>query len=183
MTATYLTATIDGNDFDVYADVAIADIYLSAEPSAATYRAADADTKARWAVSATRILNRQPWPGTKENDEQALVFGRTGTGWSGYVDGTIPQWLIDASCEMINALANGYDQNVPTTENSVKRQKAGSVEIEYFRGVGGDGTRFPLSVWELIAPYLSSDSGIAGSYSSGTCGESAFGCDYSPQNL
>lgn len=172
MSATYNVVDIGGNSYEVFADVATADLYLAAESTAAKYRAADAETKAMWAVSATRILNRQNWAGSKTDPDQALAFPRTGI--SGVDEETIPQGIIDAACEMMNQMANGYDPaNTQNTSNTVKRQKAGSVEIEYFRGVEGVGYRFPLPVWELIRQFIGGSS-IAGALASGVCGDSKF---------
>lgn len=154
-----------GNDtFYSWADLDTATTYLEADPgdAANAFRAlVDDNARGRYLVSATRILARQPWP-------------------AGVIVDPLPDPLVDAAIELAAAMAGGYDaaNQQSTTATSTKREKAGSVEIEYFYDGGSDaGLRFPLPVWELISPFLAgagSSSGFGGSKSSGTCGRSAF---------
>lgn len=173
MSATYNVVSIGGTEYEVLADLATANAYLAAEPSADLWREADEDANSRALVSATRILNRQPWTGEKTDPDQALAFPRDG-------DEAIPQDIVDACCELANAIRNGYDAaNLASTASNLKRQKAGSVEQEFFAPGIDEGTRLPLPVMELIGPYLgSAGEGIAGGYASGTCGTDAFADDY-----
>jgi hypothetical protein len=166
------TVTIATVDYEVYADIETADAYLAADFGASLWRAeADEDQKARALVTATRILDRQLWPGQKEDPDQALAWPRTGTGISGVEDDEIPQPIIDASiilAKLIHAGSKVDDQ--ATTDTGIKRQKAGSVEIEYFIPTT-DPSRLPVAVMELIGPFLGG-AGFAGSIASGTgaCG-------------
>lgn len=165
------TVTIDTADFEVYADIETADAYLAGDFGAALWRAeADEDQKSRALVTSTRILNRLRWAGTMEDPDQLLAWPRTGTGIDGVVDDEIPQPIIDASivlAKLIHAGSKVDDQ--ATTATGIKRQKAGSVEIEYFIPTT-DPQRLPTAVLELIARYLAGAQGLAGSIASGVCG-------------
>lgn len=176
MSTTYLTVTISGHEYEVYADLPTADAYLAAEPSAALWRTGDEDANGRADVSATRILNRMQWPGEKTDPAQALAWPRKNTGLADVDDDTIPQAIIDGSIELANAIRNGYDaaNQTSTTASNVKRQKAGSVEIEYFSPDSDAAMRLPLPVTELIGPYLAGAGGFGGSFATGTDGCSDF---------
>lgn len=179
MSATYLHVTIDGVEYDVYADIATADLYLNASTDAAAWRAADDDGKGRALVTATRVLDRMAYPGQKTDPDQALQWPRSNTGLAGVEDGVIPQQLIDACCELASQIANGVDvTNQQSTATGIKRQKAGSVEIEYFYGAGGIPLRLPLPVWELIRGLLGGDGAGGGARAFGTCGRSGIDRTY-----
>lgn len=155
------TVQIDSLPFTTYADLATADEYLEGDFSATTWRAntADDDNKSRALVTATRILNRMPWSADRD-------WPRPGT--DDTQTGTIPQDIIDASIVLANLIYNGSQvDNQATTATGIRRQKAGSVEVEYFFPTT-DPSRLPVAVQELIGPYLASVS--FGSLASGVCG-------------
>lgn len=156
MTATYNTVSIGGTEYEIYADVPTSDAYMAAEISAAATKWRDAtltdeDAKSRALVSATRLIDRQVWPGTKtEPDYQELAWPRTGTGITGVDPDIVPQQIIDASILLAAEINNGSSVvGSDSTDTRKKRQKAGSVEIEYFRDLDG-GKRFPTAVEELL---------------------------------
>lgn len=169
----YQAVEIDGKSYDAFASVDEADDYLAAEPGpdAEAWRAlgeAGADTKGRNLVGATRIIARQPLR------PDVLT-----------TDPIVPA-LREATILLAAAMANGYDAaNQASTASGIKRQKAGSVEQEFFYGAGGgangQGFRFPLAIWELIRGLIGGtaiDSGLGGSIASGTCGRSITEQDY-----
>jgi hypothetical protein len=164
------TVTITPTDFEVYADVDAADAYLAGDFGAALWRAETvADQKARALITSTRLLNRLVWAGTMEDPDQPLAWPRSGTGIDGVEDDVIPQPIIDASivlAKLIHAGSKVDDQS--TTATGIKRQKAGSVEIEYFIPTT-DPQRLPTAVLELVGPYLGGALGLAGSIASGVC--------------
>lgn len=163
MSATYEVVSLGGNEYEVFASLPTADIYLAAEPNADLWREADQEANGRADISATRILNRMRWAGEKTDADQALAFPRINTGVDGADEFTIPQAIIDGSIELANAIRNGYDAaNLASTASGVRRQKAGSVEIEYFASVSVDGLRLPLPVMELIGPYLAGEGALLG---------------------
>lgn len=172
------TVTINSIDYTVYGDLEDALEYLGADPNAATFRAATEEEQGRWLVGANRYLDRQPWLGEKEDEDQAQAFPRTGMGLSDIDDDEVPADIIYASYELASALANGF--NPATTSSaaqSTKRLKADTVEIEYFRGAEGSPYRFPIGIWELIRRYIQGPS-TATAYASGTCGDSITDRDY-----
>lgn len=142
-----------------YIDRADADTYFEDAIHAAPWTASSNDTKEDALVTATRMLDRQEWVGTKTNPLQALDWPRTGVTYS---DGTavdpltVPQFILDATCELALALiVNPSIQSSTNSGSNVKRLKAGSAEIEYFNSTSGAG-RFPTIVAELVNPYLAS---------------------------
>lgn len=166
--------------FAVYADVADADLYLSAALHAANWRAATDETKAMALVTATRILDRQRWKGDKTDDDQPLSWPRKSTGLAGVEDDVIPQAIIDASIEIASALVDGTDiQNEQNTSQKIQSLRAGSVALTFFRGAEGTANRFPLIVQELLSLYLIGGSGsFGGVITSGTDGESVTRNDF-----
>lgn len=176
------TVTINAIDYDVYADVTTADEFLAADFSATLWRAeTDDDQKARALVTATRLLDRMDWLGSKTDVDQALQWPRSDTGLDEVDPDEVPQAIIDGSIVLAKLIHAGskVDSSTTTTSN-VKRQKAGSVEIEYFFPFE-DGARLPTEVWELVSRYLSgSGSTLGGAIASGTCGESITCNDFRP---
>lgn len=169
------TITIDSTNYSVYASVATITAYLQADPVLGpVWEALSEASQKQYAVTATRTLDRQRWPGEKTEDSQTNAWPRTGTGIDGVEDDVVPQAIIDADCLLAGYMANGWTATTTTTASGIKRQKAGSVEIEYFAGgVTTSGTRFPLPVWELLLPYISGSS-ASSALSFGTSGTSAF---------
>jgi hypothetical protein len=108
-----------------------------------------------------RLLEKQRWAGDKDVSTQALAWPRSGTGITDVEDDVVPQRVIDAQCELADMIADGTDvEGTTNTAEKVKRLKAGSVEIENFRGAEGAAVRFPTQVHELLRDYLAS--GAAG---------------------
>lgn len=145
--------------YSAFADLDTADLYIAADATLAEpWSVLDDDGKGRNIVTATRILIRQPWKEAPSIDDP-------------------PAAVRDATCEFAGAIAAGYDLSTsPAASLQVRRQKAGSVEVEYFRNIDGPGYRpppLPLAVWELIKPLLKSadsEGGLALSIASGTDG-------------
>lgn len=186
MTATYNQVSIGSTDYNVYAAIATADEYLEAEVSAAATKWRDATqtdstAKARALVTATRLIDRQNWPGSKTDEYQELDWPRTGTGITDVEDDVVPQDIIDACILVAADTNNGVDvTGSASTDTRQKRLKAGSVEIEYFRDLSG-GTRFPTAIQELLAKYLAGGVSLAAlSLAYGADTTSDFEDDYSP---
>ncbi len=169
-----------GEFYYTYATIDQANLYLNASATATGWQALTSDVdKARYLVTATRTLDRQRWRGTKTDPVQPLAWPRTGTGITGVEDDVVPQPIIDASIEYAAALvedtASVTSQN---NEQTVASLKAGSAAISFFRGAGGEPTRFPFNIMELIGDYLAGSSGAVGVIASGTDGESVTNKDY-----
>lgn len=169
-----------GLDFEAYSSLAEADEYLAADFGATLWRAeTDDDAKNRAIVTAARILNRMEWLGDKTDPDQALAFPRDDMGLDDYDDGETPQEIIDASIILAKLIHAGQkiDDNA-TIASGIKRQKAGSVEIEYFLP-SEDSTRLPTAVHELIWKFLAgSASAIAATIAYGVDDESKFSPEY-----
>lgn len=173
--------TIDGlfdSPIPVYANIDTANKYLEAAFHADSWNALEGteedETKAKLLVTATRILDRQLWAGTKtaEPPTQTLQWPRTNTGVDGVTDDTIPTDIINASIELALSLLDGSEvQNEQNTLSKVRSMTAGSVSITNFRGIEEE-MRFPLIVTELIDKYLA-----GGSTSSTTFAPKAVGVD------
>lgn len=184
MSATYNVVTIDGTEHEVYADIPTADQYLAADSSAAgtAWRAlSDETAKARHLVTATRLLDRQRWPGSKSYEYQERAFPRDDMNSDCAEDGVIPQDLINAAALLAGHLAAGVDVTGTTQEQLVKRQAAGSVSIEYFRPFDA-AARFPLDVQELLACLVSGNAAtsLGGALATGTDRCSDFSRSYEP---
>lgn len=177
MAFAYPTVVIEGQPYMVLASLAAAKLYLAADPTATAWEASDDTTQSKWLVAASRAFGRQVWKGEAVD---VLPFPRTGI--PGVDPTTIPPQIVTGTIELAKALAEGFDLNASSTAGGVRRQKAGSVEIEYFAGAALDGTRWPLPVWELVGSFTGNSGlghGIGGSYSSGTCGRAPLDQDFS----
>ncbi len=177
MAFAYPTVMIGGQPYMVLASLPVARVYLAADPAATAWAAGDDEAQSKWLVAATRAFGRQLWKGEAVD---VLAFPRTGI--PGVDPTTIPPQIITGTIELAKAIAEGFDLNATSTAGGVRRQKAGSVEIEYFAGAALAGTRFPLPVWELVGSLTGNSGlghGIGGSYSSGTCGRAPLDQDFS----
>lgn len=154
------TVTIGAVMYDVYADVADADLYLAADFSrAAPWDALSTDEKGQALVTSTRRFDRLQWLGTITDilTPQPLEFPRDGLVDCDDValpDGTTPQDVIDASILFAAdiAVTPSLDDDSSTSSN-IKRVVAGSVEVEFFRASGG--VILPKSVFEMVSCFLS----------------------------
>jgi DnaT-like ssDNA binding protein len=148
-----------GNQFDTYASVEQADIYLVANFAATAWFDLTEDQKGQLIVTATRVLERQCWLGEKTVADQPLQWPRTGTGVEGTVDDEVPEDIINGSIELAFAILDGSDvvnSSVPGAQK-LRSINAGSVNLQWFRGAEGFNARygrFPLPVQELIGKYL-----------------------------
>jgi hypothetical protein len=156
-----MTVQIGSTSYDTYSTVAEADAYLAGYFSASAWRAADATDKARAVITAARMLDRMGWLGSKAESDQPNAWPRTGTGIATVLDDEVPVEIVNASIELANAILTGTDVLGADTEQTVKRQAAGSVSIEYFRSFE-DAGRLPLGIMELLAQFLQGATPAAG---------------------
>ena len=176
-----ISVTIDAVAYDTYANVATADLRLNASitSQAVAWRAATDDTKARALVEATRWLDEQSWKGTKTDEAQELAWPRDDVGVDGVTDGVVPDGIINGSIELAALFVADADLKSNLEQSATKRLKAGSVEIEYFRGSKVQTkTAFPKSIMPYVKPLLASSSRPAGFIAYGTDRETAFEYDY-----
>lgn len=177
---TYTTITIGSTPVSVYADVGEADAYLEGAFHASNWLTATTLQKQQALITATRLLDRQRWKGSKEDEAQDLEWPRTGTGVSWVEDDTIPEKVEQAGIELALALIDGSTvQGDANTAQKIQSLKAGSVALTYFRGAEGEPKRFPQIVHELLVDLLqnynlTSLTGVA----TGTDGETVTGSDF-----
>lgn len=132
------TVTISAVDYNIYGTSSDADDYLNARLDAAVnWAAEDADTKARALVSGTRSIR------------QFLEVRGAELDPAGSVDTEIEQANYELAYELTQDSDILNQSSMTTTE---KRLKAGSAEVEYFRGTRGG--RFPVTVMNILNNWL-----------------------------
>ncbi len=174
--------TIQGTVFDIYGVDSEADTYMTARWGGSAWSDAEVDERKQTLVSATRMIDRENWLGQKTVSAQALEFPRTGlTDKDGNsVDSaTVPLVVEEANYELAFALLNDAAvQEADTTGSNVRRVKAGSAEVQFFRPTAG--TPFPTIANDLLRAFR--DSGALAGLASGTDEVSTF-CDPNPHGL
>lgn len=128
------TVDIGGNDYAVYADIDFADIYLAGDAlRAARWVALDDEAKARNLVSATRLLQRLCWTDGAPDPSVDPVL----------------EAIANATCLMAaDIAAKPSTGDSASTATDVKRAKAGSAEVEFFRNFDADP--LPAAAWAIL---------------------------------
>jgi hypothetical protein len=176
--ATITISTVDYYVYGLTSDaVGDADDYFAAALGAAEWTAATTLQKQQALISAARFLDRALiWSGTATADPQDLKWPRDGATCRSTVitDGTIPDNIVLGEFELALALLKDPDLLTSSTGtgSNIRRAKAGSAEVEYFRptiGTVGD-VRVPRQVWDLVGCYTTAatPTGIGGAWDSGT---------------
>lgn len=178
--ATSIFVTIDSVAYDTYRTLAQANEYLNASitSQAVAWRAATDDTKRRALVEATRYLDTILWKGNKTDEDQELEWPRSNTGVDGLGTTEIPVGINKACMELAAMFISDSDLRSNLDQVDAKRLKAGSVEIEYFRGSTVQ-TRTALP--KTIVPYvraLIAATRTAGLTAYGTSRQTDFDNDY-----
>lgn len=175
------TVTINGTSYEVYANVATADLYLQADLS--LFQTWDGASEKEIAlVSATRYLDRQRWQGTKTSDVQPLAWPRTGVidrYGNSIASASVPQAIIDACCLLAATFVTDPSLMTKLDQSSnIAEVQAGTARVRYFKPQSvsaGTATKLPSVVQDLIGQFLAvSFSAVSGAF--GTDGESSF-CD------
>jgi hypothetical protein len=156
-----------------------ADAYFNDSMRKDVWKSFSGGERDRAMIESTRVLERQPWQGIKEDDNQNLHFPATGlydrNGKSISAAKSLTS-VSEAQYEYALFLLEDVDElnNKDATGNEIKSIKAGSADIEYFRH--SNGSRFPVIVMDLIGSYLSTGQSfsIMTPYASGICDESSF---------
>lgn len=156
-----------------YDTVANATTYFTGRLGADAWTDATNDQKAQALISATRMIDRQRWAGTRSTDfpYSELQWPRDGVTdkYGDAVDGdTLPDDLVTGFYELALALLEDEAvQDTPAGGSNTKRVKAGSVEVEFFRPTLGAVGRFPQIVQELLSQFLAGAAASAGGIVSG----------------
>ena len=165
------TVTIETTDFFSYADQSEADTYLIASTDFATWDENDSNTKGRFLVSATRLID-------------SLSFK---TEYDTQVEREAIEDIHTATILIANSASNGntaiFGSELSAPEQ--KMLKADTVAIQFFRNFNSASftgqsvfTNFPNSVRTILKPYLKSLTSVSGANSFGTDGESQADDDY-----
>lgn len=146
--------------YDVYADVAEADVYMQGAYPNTVWFASTEDAKKQALVASTRTIDRQCWLGVQTGlSDQVLQWPRKDTNIAGVNDDIVPENIVNGSIELANLIINGSNVQDTTQPNAQTLQviKAGSVSLTYFRP-GPDNfsqlARFPTIVQELVSQYM-----------------------------
>ena len=167
---------IGSSAYSVYSDLDTTNDYLAGDFDATLWRAeTNDDNKGRAIISAARALDALSWLGTKADADQPLAWPRTGVGLDDIADDEIPQEITDANALLAKYIHNGtIKTSSSTTASNIRRQRAGSVEIEYFNPtLIADPSLFPEDVMNLIRRFLGGTA-LAGSIATGVDCPSAF---------
>lgn len=159
------TITIGSGTYDSFSDVAFADTYLGADVArAASWAARSTDDKGRGLVTSTRVLSRLNWI-------------------DGVPDFTAPPVAVKEATAVFAAdiLTKPALASTPGTEQTKKRVKAGSAEVEFFKQDPGTVLPVPKYVFDiLMAAGLiggTADAGFIAPYVSGSDFPSRFTYD------
>lgn len=163
-----------------YASRADADAYFADSLRGATWSALIDQTKDQALVEATRVFERQAWAGQKEVPTQDLQFPRIGlTDCQGNSVTAADSLELISEAQFEYALflqqnPNGLNTSDATGTN-IRRQRAGSAEIEFFKSTAG--TRFPVIIQDIVGCFLAGSQVLAtigAAFASGTNEESSF---------
>lgn len=133
---TVSTITISTTDFSSLVSVAEADAYLLASLElSAVWSAASTTTKSSAVVTATRMLDRIKWVGSKTSAAQPLSWPRSGVvdeEGEDVADDEVPQAVEDACCLLAGRLvaSPGLSSGV---SGSVSQVTTGNVSVTFGR--------------------------------------------------
>lgn len=161
---------------NTYVLLADATTYLDDSINSTAWASLDPDSQTRALISAFRILEKQPWTGSKTDPLQTAEWPRTGvTDCDGTAvdDATVPDDIVSAQIELAYYLSqNPTFEADGTTGGNIRSLQAGSASISYFSPndltSGNPASRFPANIQELIRCFVGGNS---------TSGVQAFGTD------
>lgn len=148
-------------DYEVYADLDEANVYLDASLFATAWQGSDDDRKAQVLIMATRVMDALKWKGVKADEAQLIEWPRVNTGVPPD-DGTTPQAILNGFFEMAALIAD--DPSVIQNANSgsnVMRAKGGEAEVWFFKSTLETATRLPPIVHNWVKDYFAGFSGGA----------------------
>lgn len=161
-----------------YGSRAEADAYFNDSLRKDAWAAIVNATKDQGLIEATRVFERQAWAGEKEVPGQDLAFGRTGLTDKDGVTLTPAETLeVAKEAQFEYALYLITDPTAlgtrDATGSNTKKLEAGSAKVTYFKAT--KGSRFPLTVTDLIGDWFGGNAGTAiGGVVSGNCDSSSF---------
>lgn len=184
----FTTITLNTIDYVSYASVAEADARLAVDPvRSAAWLALTDDAKGINLVAATNRLDYERYSGTKEVNSQENKWPRIGATCNSTAipDGDIPLELEKATILLAGTIAiTPTASSAGSASSNIKRAKAGSAEVEFFRPTGANFSIAKQSpdVFALIKCLLegASSGGPGSGFASGTTGTSSFDNENSP---
>lgn len=136
-------ATVAGASSDSYATLAEANAYVTEVGGGAAWTDLADAAKENFLKRATRAIDRLPWAGWKYDTAtttagqpagQRLAFPRAGD-LDGNGDPYLAVEVVECCCAVALALAEGASES-SSSDASVRRMKAGTVEIEFDTDTG-----------------------------------------------
>jgi hypothetical protein len=162
---TITTITIAGTPYISYASVAEAQAYLAVDATKfPTWSALTTDQKGAALIAATRRIDLFSFTGEKTSPSQYNEFPRTG---SDYTDpNQVPLKVEQATISLAGSIAiNPNAGGTAPTGSNIKKVKAGSAEVEYFKSTAGgplsDNTAF-LLLQDYLDPAMAGGPSVGG---------------------
>ena len=129
-------ATVGGSNSTSFVTVEEADEYFSTHPFGENWFELDESQKESYLMMSTRSLSALCWTGLATSPDQALAWPRTGMiGTNGYPvpSNIIPKEIKYMTYELsFRTYSEGSTSSSSSSDQGLKRVKAGSVEVEYF---------------------------------------------------
>lgn len=163
---------LSGNNYDVYALRADADVYFGGKLDRGSWTAASGTEKDRALISATRLFDLESWEGIPTDlvTPQPIAWPRTGVtdkNQQPVADTDFPEDLLNGFFELAQAVIDDPAiADTTSTSGNIKTVTADVVSVRFFRPT--TGTRFPASVNDYITPFLDLRAGATGGFSFGT---------------
>lgn len=145
---------------DSYVTLEEAETYFGNRLYAAEWTGASDPEKEKALKMAARTMMRFNWSGSITSDDQILSWPRQGMiDAEGRViaSDAIPQIIKDAQCEVALGMLRD-DLTADDGNKSVRKLKAGSVEIEY-AGQAPAAARAPDIAIDMVKPFLTAQTG------------------------
>lgn len=133
-----------------YATVADGETYFTERLNSDAWDDASEANKAKSLITATRIIDRLNFKGTKTSENQTLQFPRND-------DATIPEDIKFACLEVALALLDGVDPEIEFDNLSMVSQNYANVRSTYDRSIPNEHivAGIPsVSAWRYLKPYL-----------------------------
>jgi hypothetical protein len=176
-----VSVTIGGTSYEVYGSLTgagSASEYFNAALHGGDWIDADPEDQAKALVTATRMMDRQNWQGTKTSPTQFLDWPRTGVvdrEGNAVSSSAVPDGIVWGTYELAEILrADPTAQEAVNSGSNVRAVGAGSARVEFFQPTRLTASRFGAVVDELVGEFLDSAAGDLGIVVTGAGVESSF---------
>lgn len=177
MTFAYPEVDVGSNTYTIYIDPDDANTYNGGSITATDWEDADATTKGRLLVSATRWLDEARWQGDQTDEDQEHAWPRTDI--EGVASDTLPERLGWACAALAALMASDPALRTTLSAPIARDLRAGSASISYFRpNEVFVATFFPPTIMSLVQQWMEgSGSAISSVITNGTDEESSLDDD------